>query len=310
MAELNVNDVNFDDNNVALAISGAVSEYFKKISLIADEVLAKDDVNIVLIAGPSGSGKTTTARLIADEIEKRGEDAPVISLDDFYRTESDEKYPRRASGERDYESPEALDLDLFMEVMKKILKKEEFELPKYDFRTGKRQKGQCHAPLKRGCIIIEGLHALNPCICKGLPRERVIKIFISVSTNINDGKTRILSGRKIRFIRRLVRDSIYRGATAERTLSMWKNVTAAEDIYLYPYKNEADFRFDTFHSFELGVMREYALNLIPKWLYESECYLSKIVSALKSINPINPELVPESSLIREFISGGIYDNLY
>ena len=310
MAEISIDDVNIPRECARGVIGEVEREYFRKIELIADEILRKDDINVVLIAGPSGSGKTTTANLIADEIKKRGDDAPVISLDDFYRLENDENYPKKLNGEKDYESPLALDIDLFTEITDKILKKEPFEVTKYDFKTGERKKGASYLPLRRGCVIIEGLHALNPIFAGRLPKERAIKIFISVSTNVNADGKRILSGRKVRFIRRLVRDKIYRGASAERTLAMWKNVTAAEDIYLYPYKETADFSFDTFHRFELGVLREYALKFIPKSLFERDLYLECIVSALKQITPVNPSLVPEDSLIREFISGGIYDGIY
>ena len=113
-------------------------------------------------------------------------------------------------------------------------------------------------------MIIEGLHALNPKIAEGLSEDCVLKLFVSVSTNINEGEERILSGRKVRFVRRLVRDSIYRAASAERTLEMWHHVLLAEDIYLYPYKELADVAFDTFHVFELGVMRQYALSLLSE----------------------------------------------
>ena len=144
MAEISIDEVNIPRECARGVIREVEREYFRKIELIADEILRKDDINVVLIAGPSGSGKTTTANLIADEIKKRGDDAPVISLDDFYRLENDENYPKKLNGEHDYESPLALDINLFTEITDKILKKEPFEVPKYDFKTSSRIAENIH----------------------------------------------------------------------------------------------------------------------------------------------------------------------
>jgi uridine kinase len=154
------------------------------------------------------------------------------------------------------------------------------------------------------------LHAINPRISSLLPKERLLKIFISVSTNINNNGERILSGRKIRFVRRMVRDSIYRNADAKRTLSMWKNVLRGEDLYLYPHRDNADVSFDTFHEFELGIMRPFVLNLISEELARENSYAKTVRDALLSVHPIDLSLLPESSLIREFVPGGMYENLY
>ena len=140
--------------------------------------------------------------------------------------------------------------------------------------------------------------------------DRVLRVFISVSTNINDGDVRILSGRKLRFVRRMVRDSVYRGADAERTLEMWGNVLAGEDKYLYPYRTLADVDFNTFHAFEVGVMRRFAEKLISRELAEKNEYAKVVITALSMAEPISDELIPRDSLIREFITGGIYEEFY
>ena len=143
-----------------------------------------------------------------------------------------------------------------------------------------------------------------------MPKEKLLKLFVSVSTNINHEGSRLLSGRKLRFIRRLVRDHIYRGATVERTLAMWGGVLAAEDVYLYPYKYTADLAFNTFHTFELGVMKKFALELIPHSLADRDSYLGAVLRAVEMAEEIDCVRIPETSLIREFIPGGIYENLY
>ena len=311
MAEMTINELNAKIlGDSERAILEAERDYHTRVSDIADYVRTHEKIRIILLAGPSGSGKTTSANLIQDAIKSRGEECIVVSLDDFYRDSTDKDYPRREDGERDFECPEALHLDEVSRTLMQIARGEDFALPRYDFKIGKRASVTQHAPMPHGCVIIEGLHALNPKIWSGLDGECVIKIFVSVSTNISDEGDRIISGRKIRFVRRLVRDSIYRGADAVRTLGMWRHVLAAEDVYLYPYKELADIAFDTFHCFEMGVMRSYALNLLTEELAGADEYVKIVRRALEKFLPVDEGLVPQSSLIREFIPGGIYEQLY
>lgn len=291
-------------------VAEAENLYKEKISSIAKTITNNSNIKLILLAGPSGSGKTTTANLLRDAIESLGERAMVVSLDDFYRAQTDPEYPKLENGEYDYESPDALDLCKLSFTLSRIVSSKRFEIPRYDFKIGAPSKINSYPPIERGCVIIEGLHALNPRISDSLPHEQVLKIFVSVSTNVNEGENRIISGKKIRFVRRLVRDSIYRGATAERTLSLWRLVLAAEDIYLYPYKETADIAFDTFHSFELSAMKHYAKKLLSNTLCECEPYARIVSEALDKIIEIDPSIIPESSLIREFIPGGIYEALY
>lgn len=294
-----------------IAIGDAEDTYHNQIKDIAAYVAEHKTIRIIMLAGPSGSGKTTSANLLSDAIKSHGKDSIVVSLDDFYRDSDDPDYPRLPDGSRDFERPESLHLGEIADTLRKIAAGEEFMLPKYDFKVGGRVKTTPHAPIVNGCVIIEGLHALNPKIADVLPHECVYKVFVSVSTNIiaSDGE-RLISGRKIRFVRRLVRDSIYRASDAERTLGMWNEVIAAEDVYLYPYKETADVRIDTFHAFELSVMRERALSLISRDLSNRNSFAAIVFTALRAVEPLDEALVPADSLIREFISGGIYDKIY
>lgn len=311
MAELDLTKINsLIEKSPILAIRMAEIEYHSRIGEISRRITDDERIKIVLLAGPSGSGKTTSANLLCDAIESQGEAAMVVSLDNFYRSCDDPEYPRLPSGELDYECPEALRLDVLSDVLMKIAKNEPYDIPRYDFKVGACVEILHYPPIDRGCVIIEGLHALNPKITEKLPAESIIKIFISVSTNINHEGERILSGRKARFIRRLVRDSIYRAADAEKTLEMWDEVLAAEDVYLYPYKATADIAFNTFHIFELPVMKPFVERLISKELAERSAYANTVLSAINQVLPLDYNLVPNNSLIREFIPGGIYEDLY
>ncbi len=285
-------------------------DYHARISSISKRILFDEKIKIVLLAGPSGSGKTTTANLLSDSLKAAGKPSFVVSLDDFYRSADDNEYPRLENGERNFEAAEALHIPDLVKTLSSIAANEMFLIPKYDFKLGCRTEENFHLPIGNGIVIIEGLHALNPLVFSLLPKEKLLKIFISVSTNITkDGKV-IISGRKIRFVRRMVRDSIYRASDAERTLSMWKHVLMGEDKYLYPHRHNADISFDTFHPFELGVMRPFAEQLINDELAEREEYARIVKKALTSVEKIPLSFVPENSLIREFVPGGIYEDIY
>ncbi len=310
MAELYITELLAALREPERAIAEAETLYEGRIAEVARRVVDDGNIRVVLLAGPSGSGKTTTANLISDKIKSLGEKSMVISLDDFYRSTTDPSYPKLENGENDYESPDALDTGLLISTLENIIVGKSFSIPKYDFRRGGRAGAAEYGSYADGCVIVEGIHALNPGFSSPLPKECVLKVFVSVSTNINDNKGRILSGKKMRFVRRLVRDSIYRNADAERTLSMWANVLKGENEYLYPYKETADLRFDTFHIFEVGVMRPYLDKLLTPDVVEANPYARIVMDAMSKIPAVDENLVPQSSLIREFIPGGIYEDLY
>lgn len=311
MAETEISKINaLAETNPEELVLSAEKRYNDFVKKIADRVAESGNIRIILLAGPSGSGKTTTANILSDEIRARGLDSFVISLDNFYRNADDPMYPRLANGDRDYEAAEALNLPEIEEVLSDIAEGKEFSVPRYDFKIGARSEVENYPKMTHGCVIIEGLHALNPKIYEHLSTDRAIRIFISVSTNINEDGERIMSGRNMRFVRRMVRDSIYRNADAERTLEMWGNVLIGEDKYLYPFRKNADFDFDTFHAFEPGVMKKYAQNLISKELAEKNSYAKRVLTALNKAVEVDEKLVPNDSLIREFIEGGKYEEFY
>lgn len=311
MAERSVREINRAvEEHLSATIAEAEEEYRAHLDDLADKIVLRG-TRVVLLAGPSSSGKTTTANMLADSLRQGGHPATVISLDDFYYSKDDPLYPRTAEGTLDYETPHALRLDLIRQTIRRILRGEPAPVPKFDFKVGRRWDNAAVVDIPRGgCAIIEGLHALNPLMTEGIEPGTVARVFVSVSTNVSDGERRLLSGRKIRFIRRLTRDYLYRASGVDRTLSLWQGVLAGEDRYLYPFKDTAEFRFDTFHFYELGVMRPFAEQVLQAGSDVRDPYLDVIREALTHFTEIPLDRVPETSLIREFVPGGIYENLY
>ncbi len=290
-------------------IARAETAYKAAMRYVASDVLSHG-CHLLLLAGPSGSGKTTTANLLAERIGKEGVNARVVSLDDFYRYPNDPDYPLDEDGKQDYECVQALRIEKIHETIAAIGEGRDVAIPRFDFK-GKRviEDATVIKASEGGVVIMEGLHALNPVLTAGLPEIGVYRLFVSVSTNIVKGSERILSGRRIRFLRRLVRDSIFRSTTAERTIAMWPSVLRGEDKYLYPYKDTADFRLNTFHAFEPGVMAPRALALLGDTVIQDD-YFASIRQALPLFASVPEEEVPKGSLLREFISGGQFEELY
>lgn len=293
-------------------IAEAEAHYRDELDRVARMLAQTPRVRVVLLAGPSGSGKTTSANLLSDRLKALGRPCSVLSLDDFYRNR-DEDYPLCADGTYDYENVTALHTDLLVACLAAIIAQEECWLPHYEFETSTRTNRATYLPpCENRVVIVEGLHALNPLISEQLPPENLYKLFVSVSTNVQrDDGTRLISGRKIRFLRRMARDALYRGTTAARTLELWPKVLAGEDLYLYPYKETADDRINTFHLYEVGLIRPYIEKMLTEQPPKTEnAFLNLVMNAARQFETVPSELVPQTSLLREFIPGGIYEHLY
>lgn len=314
MAEWELADLNRAvTEDVAACVAKAETRYHGTLDDIVRRLLTEGERRVILLAGPSGSGKTTTANMLADRFSALEHPAEVISLDHFYRDVNDSAYPRNPDGTPDLECVDSLQVEKIHDTIDSIVAGVPCTIPHYDFTCARSiSDGETVNVPVGGFAIIEGLHALNPRLIEGLPKERIFRLFISVSSNINENGVRIISGRKLRFLRRLTRDHLYRGASPARTLGMWRGVIAGEDKYLYPFRHTADFAFDTFHEFELGLMKQFTQKTLEG--AEQEVLDDPIVhAALESLQkaaPVDPETVPDTSLMREFIPGGIYEHIY
>ncbi|MBQ2934423.1 MAG: nucleoside kinase [Clostridia bacterium] len=280
-------------------------KYSNHIADIAKRISEDDRIKIVAIAGPSGSGKTTTAHIFQEQLKRLGETVAVVSLDDFYLPA--DRLPILPDGSVDIESVNSLDVELINECFDGIIKYGKTVLPHYDFKTRAREKNAKQLDIgNHGIVIVEGLHALNPLIADDSLRKNIFKIYISVNRSVDDNNgVQMLSSRQIRLIRRVLRDDKFRGATATETLHLWNNVIDGERKYLYCFKDTADVQLVTFHPYELGVYRERFGKMRNTVNKNAPCYdyFIKTANALERFSAIDSTLVPENSLIREFIGG-------
>lgn len=255
---------------------------------------------IVLISGPSGSGKTTSAARVAKLLEGYGCKAHTISMDNYFLPMRLNEAARDNNGKIDFESPQRLDIPLFKEHLEKLFNCVEIEIPSFDFAEQERHEGM---PLKRGkgdIVILEGIHALNP-LLTGECDAFTVGVYVSVRTRIQNGDE-LLHPSKIRLMRRLMRDKLYRGRSLADTFEFFKSVERGENLYIMPYKHRADFDIDTFIEYEAPVYRDILLPDLEKSrdYYDYAAY-EDIERVLRLLSPMSREHVPEQSLIREFI---------
>lgn len=284
-------------------IARSENRFANIINDIADKVQNDAGREIIMLAGPSASGKTTTANKLAGEFTKRGMKTYRISLDDFYLNRAD--LPCGDNGMPDFETVLALDLPCISKTLNSLLDGKTTKVPIFDFVTGTRSEKYDEITLgESDAIVVEGLHALNPVITDNLPSDKLLKIYISVSSRIyNESGKIILNKRNMRFIRRLVRDYNFRGSSVENTYNLWENVRIGEDKYLFPYKDNADIRINSVHLSEPCLFKNIVLEMLENAdlssKYASDC--AKLIRALNQFENVPTSFVPENSLLREFL---------
>lgn len=286
-------------------LSEALQE--KKISRIADEIAARQDVKLVLLAGPSSSGKTTTCKRLSIQLLANGIKPVQISLDDYFVDR--ELTPKDESGDYDFESLYALDLKLLNEQFNALFRGEEVELPKYNFQTGKSTKSGRRLKLEpHNVLVVEGIHALNPELTAQVPEEQKFRVYASALTTILLDNHNYIPTTDNRLLRRIVRDNKYRGCSAQETIRRWPSVRAGENKWIFPFQENADAMFNTAMLYELAVLKSQAeplLEQVPENCEEySEAY--RLLKFLKYFKPIPNKQLPPTSLLREFLGGSSF----
>jgi len=290
-----------------ILLSEALHE--KKIAEIAGKIKERDGVRLILIAGPSSSGKTTFAGKLGMALRVDGIKPVTISVDNYFVER--ENNPKDELGNYDFECLEAIDRELLNDHILRLLKGEEIEVPEFDFLTGHKQyKGKKLKLAKDEVLVMEGIHCLNDKLTNLVPKENKFKIYISDLTVLNIDFYNRISTTDTRLIRRIVRDYNFRGYSAKHTLEMWYSVNRGEYKNIFPYQDDADCMFNSSIIYELAALKKYAVPLleaIPKSDPEYS-QARRLIVLLKYFEDFDAEdLIPNNSLIREFIGGSIFE---
>ena len=279
----------------------------KKMAKIADDIVNRKKVKVVLIAGPSSSGKTTFAHRLGIQLRLNGLKPVTISVDNYFVER--ENNPKDENGNYDFECIEAIDTKLFNEHILKLLNGKEIDVPTFDFEKGtKRYNGEKMRLKDDQILVIEGIHCLNDKLTSLIPKDQKYKIYISCLTVLNVDFNNRISTTDSRLIRRIVRDNQFRGYSALHTLRMWDSVNRGEEKNIFPYQEQADSMFNSSLIYEIAVLKDYAIPLLKEIKNTEPEYseAKKLLSLLEYFESVPSEYVPTNSLLREFIGGSIF----
>ena len=280
----------------------------KKIANLSDQIMMERRP-IVLIAGPSSSGKTTFASRLAVQLMVNGATPHIISLDNYYFNRED--CPRDEFGNYDFETIDAIDTNQISRDLMSLLEGKRVEIPSFNFVSGRREyKGKFIKLSPKDVLILEGIHGLNDRISGDVPRSDKFKIFISALTQINIDDHNRIPTTDARLLRRIVRDHLYRGASAQTTIDMWPSVLRGESKYIYPCQELADEFFNSALVYEMCVLKQYAEPLLFSIQPSEPQYTEarRLIRFLSSFLGIPSESIPPNSILREFVGGSSFSH--
>lgn len=280
----------------------------RRIGALAEKIVADPNKKFVLIAGPSSSGKTTFSHRLSAQLRALGVNPHPIPLDDYYLDR--DQIPLDEFGEKDFESIEGLDIELFNSDMQKLLQGERVLLPSFNFKIGKREYKDHYMQLgNRDILVIEGIHGLNERMSASLPRENKFKIYISALTQLNIDEHNPLATTDGRLIRRIVRDARTRGTIAKDTIAMWDSVRRGEEKNIFPFQEQADEMFNSALIYEMAVLKTYAQPQL--FAIEPGCKeyaeAKRLLKLLDYFLNIPADDICNNSIVREFIGGSCFN---
>lgn len=286
-------------------VNDCEEHYHRQLHLVADQIAANCKRKpIVLINGPSSSGKTTTNDRLGRILELAGIHAHMISMDDYYRTSGTYDIPfDEENGVNDLESPECMDLDLLRDHLTRLVAGEEIMVPRFDFETRTSHRNDRPVQLhKDEIVMIEGIHAFNPVIMGDLEKHAT-SVYLSVASVLLTDRNVRVEPHMLRFLRRAMRDSLFRSSPVEYTLKQWNSVRRGERLYISPYRGQADLTVDTYLPYETNILMQYLsekLQSEEKLLEQAD--LAPLSAILDKVSPIDYKpYMPEDSVLHEFI---------
>jgi uridine kinase len=278
----------------------------RRVARIAEEIAARQgQVRLVLIAGPSSSGKTTFSRRLSIQLLADGLRPFALEMDSYFVDRH--KTPRDENGEYDFESLAAVDVELFNQQVMHLLEGKSVAVPRYNFHTGLRETGPVVRLDGDHVLIVEGIHGLNPELVRDVPPELVYRVYASALTQLNIDKHNRVPTTDTRLLRRIVRDAAYRGYSAEDTIERWGSVRRGEKRWIFPYQEHADVMFNSALVYELSVLKPLAQPLLLQVKPRTAPYVEakRLLALLEWFEPLLPDLVPDNSILREFVGGSI-----
>jgi uridine kinase len=263
------------------------------------------EARIVLISGPSSSGKTTFSRRLAIQLLALGISPFALELDSYFVDR--EQTPLDDKGQFNFEALEALDLSLLGDNLTHLIAGETVTMPRYDFKAGRRVPGEAVQLTPDQIIILEGIHGLDPRLLPDALSSRAFRIYGAALTQLNLDRHNRVSTTDTRLIRRIVRDARERGYTAQQTISRWESVRRGEELYIFPYQENADVMFNSALVYELSALQPLAEPLLRQVPRGTPAFIEakRLLAFLEWFLPVNSDLIPDNSILREFIGGSI-----
>jgi uridine kinase len=277
----------------------------------------REDLRLVIIAGPSSSGKTTTTAKLGERLARVGLSLITLNVDNYFFDL--ELHPKDEFGDYDFETPQALDLALINDHLRRLVAGEEVLIPYYDFKTSKRHDDV--TPMRIGpddIILIDSLHGLYEPMTEDVADEHKFKLYIEPLLQMLGPDKRMIRWTDLRLMRRMVRDAVYRAYNPQRTLEHWHYVRSSEMRNILPYANTSDYIINGAVSYELPVMHRRLADSFARWATEYEGdplkedafnraqRVNRLLQAVEPIDEAAEAAIPDTSHLREFIGGGSY----
>jgi uridine kinase len=267
----------------------------------------RDKVRVVLIAGPSSSGKTTFSKRLSIQLIAQGLAPLPVEMDNFFLDR--EKTPRTAAGEFDFESIDALDRKRLTHDLSALIAGEQVRLPHFNFKAGRQEEGEIIRLEPNQIMVLEGIHGLNPQLLPGFSPETTFRIYVSALTQLNLDRHNRISTTDTREVRRIVRDARERGYTAKDTVQRWESVINGEKVNIFPYQENANVMFNSALAYELAALKPLAEPLLRQVPYGTQEHIEakRMLALLEWFLPLESDLIPDNSILREFIGGSILE---
>lgn len=278
----------------------------RQIAEVAEQIThLRNRVRVILIAGPSSSGKTTFSKRLAVQLLAQGLSPFALEMDNYFVDR--EKTPLDEKGQYDYEAFGALDRDLLSDHVRRLIAGEKVQLPRYNFQTGYSEPGDVVQLQPGQLLILEGIHGLNPKLLADIPHSQTFRIYVSCLTQLNLDLHNRISTTDTRMIRRIIRDSRERGYTAQQTILRWESVRRGEKLWIFPFQENADVLFNSASAYEISAMKPIVSPLLRQVPYGTPEYIEakRLLAFLEWFLPVDVSLVPDNSILREFVGGSI-----